>query len=360
MSDPVSNAEIEDVLSSIRRLVSVDKSPGSRDAEPDRAAAHKSKPAPAVSDGAKPDAAAPAGGARLVLTPSFRVEPKDLQDEGDSEDHGAEPSAEGEPQHLTLDEWQDAIDESVEEAGSGLYGRDQAEAFDAPDDVHEDAGQGDDAQLKEWLTAEDDRAEEADIWEDADESSVDLSEEGFGDGFEEGVDFGAAAFVGDEDVAFEYAEAGDDAVEEAPEREVVTSELEARIAEVEAAVAARDDQWEPDGASEDPYAGGQTEPLPWEDHVEPEEPVFVSYAAQDEYSAAAEEDRRGKTPKTTRPLRASTKRRARRRAMAGQQNGMPLRRAAGIPRPSRRRKARASGIARMRMRSLTRMRCGTW
>ncbi len=238
----------------------------------------------------KSDAAAPKGDARLVLTPSFRVEPEEQKDDADSAEHSIEAPEGVGPQHLTLAQWQ--VDPEDAEAAAP----EQSDESD-PEDDHETAQpealsdlsledgeespQGDDAQLKEWLKAEGDMAASPDSWQDENEASGDGSE----DLSDEDDDFEAAAFVEDEDIAFEYAapgEVGDDAEGKWSERETVGSELEARIAEVEAAVAARDDQWEPDGASEDAYAGGRTEPLPWEDHVEAAAPVFTSRMAQQE------------------------------------------------------------------------------
>lgn len=66
MSDPVTNVEIEDVLSSIRRLVSEDARAVNFSRQPDRA----KRPA-----------------TRLVLTPALRVDPQDTaEDEGDAFD----------------------------------------------------------------------------------------------------------------------------------------------------------------------------------------------------------------------------------------------------------------------------------
>ena len=302
MSDPVSNAEIEDVLSSIRRLVSVEKSAASRDTGPNRAGAGAPKVDPAPSDDVTPEAATPAGDARLVLTPSFRVEPGAPNDDAarfeHDADHDDEPLPEEEPEHLTLEQWQIPSDAPAEEVETGqaedsaaLHEDDGAEPFEMSGESPDADPHTDDAHLKEWLTAEDDPGAETDPDEGADAAHHGPSDAKG----EEDDDFEAASFAEDEDVAFEYAtsaEDGEGSADDTPEREVVTSELEARIAEVEAAVAARDDQWEPDGASEDAYAGGQTEPLPWEDHLEPAEPVFASRTARDETSHDAEPDAR--------------------------------------------------------------------
>ncbi|MBK6467281.1 MAG: hypothetical protein IPF96_10780 [Rhodobacter sp.] len=70
MSEPLTSHEIEDVLSSIRRLVSEDLRPAARAAG---LATGLSAPAPAAA-AAAPDAGAEAG--KLLLTPALRVVPE--------------------------------------------------------------------------------------------------------------------------------------------------------------------------------------------------------------------------------------------------------------------------------------------
>lgn len=311
MSDPVSNAEIEDVLSSIRRLVSADKRFESHVAEPRHGASGPStstQSADAEDPAPEPQGAAGPGEARLVLTPSFRVRPEE-------EDVTANPAGD-DAEHLALEQWQVTPDSTVEAAGSDTGEVDDlsAEAWDnhseddslggetaepwpeADDDVmtalHDDMRADDDAHLKDWLTAED-TAEDT-----SDESADDWQDDTLPDhgDAQSGADFETAAFV-DDDVAFDYTDP--DVPEDATgslEREPKTSELEARIAEVEAAVAAREDQWEPDGASEDAYAGGRTEPLPWEDHVETATPVFIPRAAHHDTPESSQDDAQDEMP----------------------------------------------------------------
>lgn len=311
MSDPVSNAEIEDVLSSIRRLVSADKRFESHVAEPRHGASGPStstQSADAEDPAPEPQGAARPGEARLVLTPSFRVRPEE-------EDVTADPAGD-DAEHLALEQWQVTPDSTVEAAGSDTGEVDDlsAEAWDnhseddslggetaepwpeADDDVmtalHDDMRADDDAHLKDWLTAED-TAEDT-----SDESADDWQDDTLPDhgDAQSGADFETAAFV-DDDVAFDYTDP--DVPEDATgslDREPKTSELEARIAEVEAAVAAREDQWEPDGASEDAYAGGRTEPLPWEDHVETATPVFIPRAAHHDTPESSQDDAQDEMP----------------------------------------------------------------
>ncbi|MEQ8922969.1 MAG: hypothetical protein RLN94_13395 [Roseovarius sp.] len=74
----------------------------------------------------------------------------------------------------------------------------------------------------------------------------------------------------------EYFEDADDA-----EDEIDLKELEARIAGFETAVAEKDDQWEPDGASDDDYAAAPQSPLPWQDVEEDETAEDLSAYAYD-------------------------------------------------------------------------------
>ncbi|MBY6156471.1 hypothetical protein [Pseudooceanicola nitratireducens] len=107
MSDPVTNVQIEDVLSSIRKLVSEEVRAQSRDVVAEAIPARGGRPAAngvvqtgegadkAPTEGAKPDG-------RLILTPALRVDtPAPVEplhdDQDDSEsvaDHGAEQVAE--------------------------------------------------------------------------------------------------------------------------------------------------------------------------------------------------------------------------------------------------------------------------
>ena len=205
MSDPVSNAEIEDVLSSIRRLVSVDD-------RPDVSAAEQSDTSGTmVSDASH-------GGAenRLVLTPALRVDASDTDPQPESE-------SQAEPADTAQDTaQQDPPTEDPDESAL----RFSHSAYD-----HEQQDTADD-------TAEDHSADEDDSAE-TDAASDD------------------AAHVDDDPYVLDQTQAADPS--QAPG-------LGDRIAEVEAAVAAQDDQWEPDGESDDAYSGGAVSPMAWEDY----------------------------------------------------------------------------------------------
>ncbi|MGX0977315.1 hypothetical protein ACSSVY_003043 [Roseovarius sp. MBR-51] len=188
MSDPVTNVEIEDVLSSIRRLVSNTQS--------DRSTETKAVPHE-VSD---------AGAERLVLTPSLRVD-------GTRGADTAPDVAEAPPAEETLSDPMDIWE-------SGPY----------PETPGQDS-------LSEDATTEDPEPEnqEPDALE-AEQPETEAQGE----------------------------------FEAEPQRDV-QSELGTQAAEFEALVAGRDDQWEPDGASGDDYAGGPVSAISWTEAVEPSE-----------------------------------------------------------------------------------------
>ena len=162
MSDPVTNVEIEDVLSSIRRLVSNEESEPDKDEQQEEAA---------------PD--------RLVLTDALRVDAPTRPDD-DVPDAADAQSV----------DWPDE-----ERAPDSEYGEDEPDdepSHDSPPDTDDRAESMDSA------PSEDSRAEDA---------------------------------------------------------------LKARVAKMEAAVDGRDEEWEPDGTTDDAYSGGAGEPLPWEDYT---------------------------------------------------------------------------------------------
>jgi hypothetical protein len=184
MSEPVTNVDIEDVLSSIRRLVS-----NSNDGQGDHASSDES-----TSD-------------KLVLTPSLRIDDSasEASDAGAAAEEIA-PVADAGPQSTT------AVEDPEPQNG------DDTPNSDGPAVEDNDA----------YGLMTQDGAESA---ESAAESS----------GVKE----------------------RDDARDTQSEDE--TTPLGAQAAEFEAAVADRHDQWEPDGLSEDDYAGGAVTALDWQD-----------------------------------------------------------------------------------------------
>ena len=210
MSDPVTNVEIEDVLSSIRRLVSADDRP------------QKDEPEAAIE---APD--------RLVLTPALRVD--------ESHDSPAEEAA---PEA-------DDMAAADEAAGAAPQEHDQGDAPDtAQDTAHDDAwDQVQEAPQEPATDHADPFVEDAEIVEEAE--------------FAETSDHDEVAQDRSDDEDYDTSDDdGHDHPDDAP-----SDELKAYAAGFEEAVAAREDQWEPDGDSSDDYAAQPVTAMPWQDHV---------------------------------------------------------------------------------------------
>jgi len=282
MSDPVSNAEIEDVLSSIRRLVSVDhrgeaglgvkierqdqvSHEDDQDIENDASLDDEVDPGdtPDVSVYAEGDDAPEettkgielgTTGVKLVLTPALRV------NEGGSEE---EPSDAGGEDHA-----EDKSGFTSEEPQDAEHDVDEHEVLGEGDDPLKAPEEGSDfvrlrpEAKKDWVTSE----ESGDVFPKAPlaEDGTWPEDELHDDSLDAELD---AMSEADEAEDWTEEDLEDDTSYAEPERsdEPIESELEARIAEVEAAVAARTEQWDPDSAEQDDYAGGEVEPLPWED-----------------------------------------------------------------------------------------------
>jgi cell pole-organizing protein PopZ len=184
MSEPVTNVDIEDVLSSIRRLVS-----NSNDGQGDHASSDES-----TSD-------------KLVLTPSLRID----DPASEATDAGA------------------AAEEIAPAADVGLQA--SAVADDPEPHDSDDTPTGDGSAVEET-------GAQGPVTHDGEEEAESAAE---------------TRVFKQQDNACDTP--GDDA----------TTPLGAQAAEFEAAVAGRDDQWEPDGLSEDDYAGGAVTALDWQD-----------------------------------------------------------------------------------------------
>lgn len=188
MSDPVTNVDIEDVLSSIRRLVS-----NNNDGQEDQVSRRED-----TAD-------------KLVLTPSLRIDDSAAEATGAVAAAGEiAPESDAGPEH------------SEGAADPEPQPDDGRPSSDDPAD--EEAG-------VDWPAID----EEAEAGQSAPEASLTDDEE--------------------EDVSDPIDAVSDDAA----------TPLGAQAAEFEAAVADRDDQWEPDGLSEDDYAGGAVTALDWQD-----------------------------------------------------------------------------------------------
>ena len=223
MSDPVTNVEIEDVLSSIRRLVSCEE-------RVDEADVHR------------PEAQDDAGDDRLVLTPAQRVDdpPEGGAVTGDVEIEtpGAAPT----------DGWLDHVED--------------AELIEAEEELAEEDVKA--VEIPSFIRRPFDPAPE--LEEDTASEEHSASED---DSFAEVMDEGEEALA---EEAYETIADGQDDASQGDDLEAAIQAdlkaLEERIAGFETAVAAQEDQWEPDGSSEDEYAGSAVEPLPWEEAEE--------------------------------------------------------------------------------------------
>lgn len=179
MSDPVTNVEIEDVLSSIRRLVSES---GGAQAEVRKASKIFENKAPEPVSEAESPTEKPAVLDKLVLTPSLRVAeaPETVVESEDS----SEPEAEAELEIEAADEAEDATEavehhakvseETQPEAASEEGAERAAEAEQAPEesaDEHSKAPEGESLkdrieQLEAAVSSQDGE------WEEENEESV--------------------------------------------------------------------------------------------------------------------------------------------------------------------------------------------
>jgi len=250
MSEPVTHAEIEDVLSSIRRLVSEDGRDSILAGVP--APARKSPP-------------------RLVLTPSLRVAEVALETEKDfaSKDVVAENAA-GQQSESQFDEISVKTETDFDGADFGsLQGAEpevDISAFEdeieigagaisdeviADDAAVEPSSQGDDVVLQSAETVVEDTAEpQAENAMSENEQPTDAP------WHDPDATLFAAAGVGDL-----LAEGGAEAADEV--KSAVS--FAEKIAALEAVIGQADGEWEPDGESGEDNSGTVVETLAWED-----------------------------------------------------------------------------------------------
>ncbi|UWS78743.1 hypothetical protein N1037_15920 [Phaeobacter sp. G2] len=314
MSDPVTQAEIEDVLSSIRRLVSEDGRSGPRPVTGPAVGSQQDSPSASVpQEPAKPTS-------RLVLTPALRVaeDTCDAAEVGPDQPEAVDVSSEAEVEaswgmEAAYDLQGDShLDLEVEpELDPG-----EVIAFRSNDTVEADGDAdlaADQYSATEQSEAEPAQAEEgtepadAAPWRDPDATL-------FGSVDSPPMDAAEAEMQLSPQISETVAEQGqnaDDArldLDEAEVAEPETDELDGsqrvsavvqKIAELEAKVARSTGQWEPDGASSDPYAGTNIETLEWQDHTdeadieveaESEAEVATGQVPQPESGAEAEFD----------------------------------------------------------------------
>ncbi|MDE4274290.1 hypothetical protein PXK58_08190 [Phaeobacter gallaeciensis] len=240
MSEPVTQAEIEDVLSSIRRLVSEDDRKG--------AARVTGSAEPASPEPAEPRSEKAA--TRLVLTPALRVseakpeaaDPIDTAYAREVPPEVTDISASSIPAvEVDTDLTSVATDETdAGAAGQAVEPAEETPAEEAQSTSDEDATDAaEDAPWKDpWAT----------LYQAAGVTGV----EGFQD-------------ASDEVEAQSEASLSDAMLEEIDPADRVFAVVQ-KITELEAKVARSEEQWEPDGRSSDPYAGTNVETLQWQDH----------------------------------------------------------------------------------------------
>lgn len=207
MSDPVTNAEVEDVLSSIRRLVSEDKRP-----------LQSKQPVPAND--------------RLVLTPALRVAEVHVEDVADdADDMGTDEAA-------NLSDDTTIFDDPAHDYAADPYNFADEEDLD---------GDSDEAELLSVAVDEMD----ADLSDDVGVDRVDQ---------EETIQESARNDMPDE------GDAQDMAVEDEPASSPAS--LSAKIEALETAIGNISDTWEPDTPGEDDYSGTDAPAMAWEDDFE--------------------------------------------------------------------------------------------
>lgn len=250
MSEPVTNMEIEDVLSSIRKLVSDDGRAGSKPAEPE--AAKKAN--------------------KLVLTPALRV---------------SEPAQAGSIGEPISGAWDDEADESAE-ASSGdadiPWSDPDATLYDAAKAADQDSESAEPRPDSNRVVSEPMllRPEDAVSVEVDDTAAVEptISDPAGTHGEDERP---AAASLDQSDDEFapqthEPSEPIDD--------EGAAQPLSKKIEALEAAIGRTNEQWEPDGATDEDYSGTRVETIAWESQTSTPGPVPEGPSA----SSDAEDD----------------------------------------------------------------------
>ncbi len=279
MPEPVSNAEVEDVLASIRRLVSEDK----RTAQP------------------RPEPAAPEAG-KLVLTPALRVAEPETDDLPESGSLGAEvaeadsgavsaPKAEAEEAADADMQSELACDDATQTSDEPA---DAAETDDDITPVDQDVLAAEHARLAAKLvmarTAEQDSdtttgsaiSAASSVEASAPDDDAEADDEAMpGEGaappnpLSRALQSTVEVELADALTARAPAEPEPEQSAEMPPKRGADarpdpSSLGAKIAALEAAVGRRQDDWEPDGVAEaEPYSGTAPHALAWEDEAGP-------------------------------------------------------------------------------------------
>lgn len=272
MPDPMSKSDVEDVLASIRRLVTDDKRVVEHDVQQ-----------PPTSD-------------RLVLTPSLRVPEDEFDAEVETEEYDDGGATWEFKSSLGVggDDEQEDVGRDLPETSETdpqisplILDKGLIVAEDEPELVD------DDPIANEPLTGSDHTDDNEQASDTLDEACATEDESQFGQ-YQATVPENATSVSEDGDMieaaatdveplqpqSGEIVEKmldGTDLVEdmeaEEPENKPHDSSLSAKIAKLETLVAGRNDQWEPDDAGTDAYAGTEQATMQWEDATEVPEPA---------------------------------------------------------------------------------------
>ncbi len=277
MSKPVTNVEIEDVLSSIRRLVS----------SSDKTERGAPEETPDVSD-------------KLVLTPSLRVDDdadgaSDADETSENQDVMPETSDSTNAKDIAAEDAEVAQDPQSEEASDEAF-MDMIAQSSASDDTLEEASDDTD-EAGDFDTAEAELAEDpldALLAENAKNSSDFDADEALLDDAVAPVSEPEDFSTGDEQ---KNAQDDDSSAEDDAEPETAAdpddpdeNTLVRRAAEFEEIIAQKDDAWDPDGTTEDPNAGSSVGPLPWSDRDEADDADLAQEGADESDSVDRDED----------------------------------------------------------------------
>lgn len=277
MSDPVHNSEVEDVLSSIRRLVSEDKRP--LQAPKVDKPAHKPEPA----------------NERLVLTPALRVG-EDAAPEEAEQEQAAEPQP---PRRKET--FADLVTDDVL---LDVYPHKETVAPEEDAELSEPvaAGNSVDTIAEDYSTDpynfdgdEPEAGAASPTFIDAKPATVETTDEGASD-FDEPEDPAVAGEgINDPEPVSDLTEVADlsDQVdadgEEDDTEQAGTHSLSAKIEALETAISNISDTWEPDDPGDSDYAGTEPEAMEWEDDEPDEDTGRATFVRSSASIAAAKE-----------------------------------------------------------------------
>ena len=265
MSDPVTNSEVEDVLSSIRRLVSEGTDKSAEASNPEFQ--FKSTMT------APPDD-------KLVLTEALRV-PDPLEDAAPQEDEASEtskePDAEAEQPVSETAEAENAQEECAEDDVPHQEDQDSVLTLDVDAAFAEGSEKSDVYVLgaspeedTDWVfettqDKPDDATDRLDLEEESEHAAPeDEPEAEVAADHDEPSDHNEPSEIAADALEAYEPEEGDAMADTPPVA------LSAKIAALEAVIGDRQDQWEPDGLGADAYAGTEGDTMEWE--AEPEQP----------------------------------------------------------------------------------------